>query len=61
MDGEKLGWKNEWELGNCSQVGEKKVSVLEDRGRLENVLNSPKPQQIHLLQYVTEFRMFISK
>lgn len=41
MDGQKLGWKNEWELGNSSQVGQKKVSVLDDRDR--HVLNSPKP------------------
>lgn len=41
MDGQKLGWKNKWELGNSSQVGQKKVSVLDDRDR--HVLNSPKP------------------
>lgn len=40
VDGRELGWKNERELGNSSQVGEKKVSVLEDRDRLGSVCSA---------------------
>ena len=40
MDGQKLGWKNERELGNSSQVGEKKGSVLEDRDRLGSMCST---------------------
>jgi len=40
VDGQKLGWKNEQELGNNSQVVKKKASTLEDRDRLGSMCST---------------------